>query len=57
VRNLSGGMDACIRATRCGNRMRARFQFGQGVLDRALDRGLISLPLPSRERGTVIFHF
>ena len=37
VRNLCGGMDARIRATRRGNRMRARFQFGQGILDRALN--------------------
>ena len=35
--DLRCGMDACIRATRGGNRMRARFQFGQGILDRALN--------------------
>ena len=53
--DLMRRMDARIGAARCGNGMGARFEFRQRVFDRALNRGLIGLPLPTCKGGAVIF--
>ena len=54
--NLRARMHARIRPPRRCNRVRARFQFGQSILDRPLNRGLIRLTLPTRKRAAIIFY-
>lgn len=54
--DLRAGMYAGICPSSRRNRVRARFQFGQSILDRPLNRGLIRLTLPTRKGATIIFY-
>lgn len=53
--NLPHGVDTCICATGCCNFVLARLKARERTLNRALHRGLISLPLPSGKGASVIF--
>ena len=55
--DLSQRMHARIGPPRRRNRMRARLKPGQSGFDRALNRRLVLLPLPSGKGRAVIFDF
>ena len=55
MRDLCGGVDTGVRASRRGDCVGPGFQFSQRILDRALYAGAVGLALPSGKRASVIF--
>ena len=55
--DLSQRVNPCVSASSRANCVGAGFKLGQGIFDRALNRWLVGLSLPSGKGGSVVFDF